>query len=292
VIAVCSAEEIAAVAGAIWVGSSGPSARAEPACPSASAAAAPQARRERPQGRITLELPKHYFVDALARQLVEVFVEKAQNRSVDRPVDPVCDLVETHLPLVRALARRHARGGAPYEELVQVGAVGLVAAARRYDAARGDFAPYAAATVQGEMLRFLRDRSATVRVPRRVQEGVRVLRASDAGTPLPVAAAAAGLSLDEAERALGGAAAPLPLATLDDRASADAAEAIEACEERAFVEELLGALDARERAALTLRFRSDLPQREIARRLRLSQSQTSRVLAGALEKLRRSYEAA
>jgi RNA polymerase sigma-B factor len=175
---------------------------------------------------------------------------------------------------------------------VQAGAVGLVAAARRYDAGRGDFAPYATATVQGEMLRFLRDRATTVRIPRRVQERARVLRGAEAGTPLPAAAAAAGVSLDDARQALAGAASPLSLATLDDRASTDAADAIEACEERAFVDELLGRLSARERAALTLRFRSDLPQREIARLLHLSQSQTSRLLAGALEKVRRSYEAA
>jgi RNA polymerase sigma-B factor len=216
----------------------------------------------------------------------------AQNRRVDRPRDPVADLVETHLPLVRALARRHARGGAAYDDLVQAGAVGLVAASRRYDPARGDFAPYATATVQGEMLRFLRDRATAVRIPRRVQERARALRETDAGTPLPAAAAAAGISVDEARRALVGAAAPLPLTALDGRASTVAADAIEACEERAFVDGLLGGLSARERAALTLRYRSDLPQREIARLLHLSQSQTSRLLAGAMEKLRRSYEAA
>ena len=168
------------------------------------------------------------------------------------------DLVERHLPLVRALARRHARRGVAFDDLVQAGSLGLVGAARRYDARRGAFTPYAAATAEGEIRRYLRDRASVVRIPR-------------------------------AERA---AAAPVPLAAVDDRESPAARDEIEACEQRAFVDELLGVLSARERAAIALRFRSDLPQREIARRLQLSQSQTSRLLAGALDKLRRSLEAA
>src|SRR3954447_6437089 len=77
-------------------------------------------------------------------------------------------LVEQHLPLVRGLARRHAGAGERFEDLVQVGALGLVAAARRYDPARGvPFAAYAIPSVDGELRHHLRDRSATVRVPRR-----------------------------------------------------------------------------------------------------------------------------
>ena len=76
-------------------------------------------------------------------------------------------LVEQHLPLVRRLARRHAGAGEPFEDLVQVGALGLVAAARRYDPGRGvPFAAYAIPTVDGELRRHLRDRVSIVRVPR------------------------------------------------------------------------------------------------------------------------------
>lgn len=207
-------------------------------------------------------------------------------------MDPAVDRVVSYLPLVRALARRHTRPGAGFDDLVQAGSVGLVTASRRYDAARGAFGPYAAATIDGEMRRYLRDRASTVRVPRREQARAHALRSVTAGTPLRAAADAAGISLDEARRALAGASSTVPLATLDDRESVEASDAIEACEQRALVEELLGALTPRERAAVALRFGSDLPQREIGRRLHLSQSQTSRVLASALEKLRRSYRAA
>jgi RNA polymerase sigma-B factor len=222
----------------------------------------------------------------------ELFAREAHDRRVDRALNPEADRVVSYLPLVRALARRHVRTGVGFDDLVQAGAVGLVAASRRYDAARGAFGPYAAATIDGEMRRYLRDRASTVRVPRREQARAHAVRGVPAGTPLRAAADAAGLSLDDARRALAGASSTVPLATLDDRESVEASDAIEACERRALVEELLGALSPRERAAVALRFGSDLPQREIGRRLHLSQSQTSRILAAALEKLRRSYEAA
>jgi RNA polymerase sigma-B factor len=64
---------------------------------------------------------------------------------------------------------------------------------------------------------------------------------------------------------------------------------MEACEGRALLEELLASLGPREREIVRLRFAADLSQSEIARRLGISQSQTSRILTAALEKLRRSF---
>lgn len=215
--------------------------------------------------------------------------------------DRVLRLVELHLPLVRSVARRHARGGEALEELVQAGAVGLVAAARRFDPGRRvPFAAYALPTIEGEVRRHLRDRASTVRVPRREQERTRaflraereVAQALGRAPSLTEAAAAAGLSIEEAGRALGGTAASLSLDALDDRESREAAEALEACEQRTLVDELLATLTPRERAAVRLRYADDLPQREIARRLHLSQSRTSRLLSTSLDKLRRASRAA
>ena len=49
-------------------------------------------------------------------------------------------------------------------------------------------------------------------------------------------------------------------------------------------------LAPRERELVRLRFAGDLSQSEIARRLEMSQSQASRLLARALDKLRRTLE--
>jgi len=211
-------------------------------------------------------------------------------------VDPAGDLVRQHLPLVAALARRYLRRGEPYDDLVQVASVGLVAAARRFDPARGvPFAVYAAATMDGELRRHLRDRSTIVRVPRHERARAFALRRGAAAAAqllgreasLAEAAAAAGLPPEHAQSVLLATLAPAPLTVLEQRPSAEAAEAIESCERRAVVDELLESLDPRERAVVRLRFAEDLSQSEIARRLGLSQSAISRTLSGALAKLRR-----
>src|SRR3981189_3497638 len=94
-------------------------------------------------------------------------------------IDRVDDLVSRHLPLVRASARRYVGCGEAWDDLVQVGCVGLVAAARRFDPSRGTpFAAYAQPTIDGELRRHLRDRSSTVRVPRREQRLAADLRAA------------------------------------------------------------------------------------------------------------------
>lgn len=67
-------------------------------------------------------------------------------------------LVEQHLPLVRKLARRYAGGRVPYDDLVQVGAIGLIKAVDRFDATRGvELSTYAVPTILGEMAHFVRD---------------------------------------------------------------------------------------------------------------------------------------
>ena len=214
--------------------------------------------------------------------------------------DPIEDLVDRHLPLVRSLARRYAGSGEPLDDLVQVGSVGLVAAARRFDPRRGiPFAAYAAPTVEGELRRYLRDRASTIRVPRREQERVAVLRrtahavAQELGHEASLAdtARAAGIPLDDARRALDGAAATVPFSMLDRRASREAEDELAALEDREFVRELCLSLAPSERRLVRLRYGADLSQTEIARCLDISQSQASRLLAAVLEKLRRSAEA-
>jgi len=211
--------------------------------------------------------------------------------------DPVADLIRRHLPLVRAIARRYVGSGEPLDDLVQVGSVGLVKAARRFDGSRGvPFSAYAAPTIDGELRRHLRDRASTVRVPRRQQELAALLRraaqivAQRVGREPSVeeAAAAAGVSADEARAALRATVAPVPLTALELRPSRAAQDDIEACERRALVRSLLAELTPRERELVRLRFDEDLSQMEIARRVHISQSQASRLLAGALEKLRRA----
>jgi RNA polymerase sigma factor (sigma-70 family) len=68
-------------------------------------------------------------------------------------------VIEEHLPLVEAIARRHARGGEPLDDLVQAGCIGLIKAVDRFDPARGTaLRPFASAMIDGEIRHHLRDR--------------------------------------------------------------------------------------------------------------------------------------
>jgi RNA polymerase sporulation-specific sigma factor len=79
-------------------------------------------------------------------------------------------LVEENIGLVHWALRRFKDRGCDMEELFQVGAVGLVKAARRFDAARGlAFSTYAVPVIIGEIRRFLRD-DGIIHVSRQIKE--------------------------------------------------------------------------------------------------------------------------
>lgn len=162
--------------------------------------------------------------------------------------------IETHLPLVRSIACRFAGAGEPLDDLVQIGTIGLIKAVDRFDATRGgDLAPYAAAAIAGEIRHYLRDRCAPVRVPRRLQaEGVRVR---------PV-------ELDETHE---DACVEAPPVEPDERVALKLA---------------LRALQPRERRIVQLHYFADLSQSQVAAAIGLSQVHVSRLLNGALAKLR------
>ena len=80
-------------------------------------------------------------------------------------------LVERFLPLARQLARRYQRPEVPFDDLFQVACLGLVNAIERFDLEREvAFSSYAVPTIVGEIKRYFRDRTWSVRVPRDLQE--------------------------------------------------------------------------------------------------------------------------
>ncbi|WP_247216599.1 sigma-70 family RNA polymerase sigma factor [Synechococcus sp. C9] len=81
-------------------------------------------------------------------------------------------LVQSNLGLVRQEAHRcHHCSGEPFEDLMQVGTLGLIQAIERFDLERGvAFSSFALPYVRGAMQHYLRDQSPTVRLPRRWQE--------------------------------------------------------------------------------------------------------------------------
>lgn len=80
--------------------------------------------------------------------------------------------VERHLHLARELAVRYSRRtGYDMDDLRQVGLLGLIKASRSYrPQTKVPFEVYARPHIRGEILHYLRDGVALVRLPRRVEE--------------------------------------------------------------------------------------------------------------------------
>src|SRR5690606_22736562 len=80
-------------------------------------------------------------------------------------------LVLHYYKLVESIARKYSKGKSFHEDIVQVGVIGLLGAIRRYDESYGKtFEAFAIPTIIGEIKRFLRDKTWSVHVPRRIKE--------------------------------------------------------------------------------------------------------------------------
>ncbi len=207
-------------------------------------------------------------------------------------------LIESHLPLAKSVARRYVGRGVELDDLVQVAAVGLVKAANRFDTRRGaSFPAFAEPTIEGELRHHLRDRSGTVRIPRELQRLGKRLRsrqtelAASLGRAPTLSELADAVDADtkQVERALAAELArePVSLPRPDDAAGAALdAEPFAGSDDRLLLTERMHVLDERERQIVYLRFHADMTERQIAGEVGISQAHVSRLLAGALTKLR------
>lgn len=219
-------------------------------------------------------------------------------------------LVSEAMPYARALARRYSRN-ADREDLLQAGLLGLTKAIGSYRPGEGaSVSGYLLPCIAGEMRRHLRDHSWAVHMPRPLQEaalrvsrGVDMLTAQLGRAPtVPELAHELGM---EPDAVLEGLRAGLAYSagSLDTPGGADGSElplserlggpdhALAWAEGRTLLHQSRGLLDHRERLIVSLRFDADLTQLEIAQHIGCSQMQVSRVLRGALDKLRTADQA-
>jgi RNA polymerase sigma-B factor len=216
---------------------------------------------------------------------------------------------QRYLPLARSLAGRYRHSDEPIEDLEQVAGIGLLKAVDRFDPGRGTaFSSFAVPTILGELRRHFRDATWALRVPRRLQELTlqvdhgrseltnRLGRqptiaelAEHLETPeelilqaLDLMVAKYTLSLDEPD---------------DDDAPTepqpgDIDDGYSHAEDRATLAPLLATLSAADAQIVLLRFRDDLTQDAIARRVGVSQMHVSRVLYRSIARLRDAADTA
>jgi RNA polymerase sigma-B factor len=215
------------------------------------------------------------------------------------------ELILAFLPVVEHVARRHAKGRTSVEELTQVGTVALITAIDRWDPglARGEFLGYLIPCVQGELLRWFRDRTWSTRVPRRLKNlSVAIGRASGplsqelGRAPRPSELATyLGVTVDEVIEALEAQASRYAgaLDAVDPQTGMSAVErlgdldeALERVEYRHALRPLLDALPERERTIVMLRFFGEMTQTQIGDQVGISQMHVSRLLSRTLTQLR------
>jgi RNA polymerase sigma-B factor len=221
------------------------------------------------------------------------------------------ELVERFLPLARKLARRYAGAREPFDDLLQVASLGLVKAVDRFDPERGTaFSSFAVPTILGELKRYFRDLGWSVHVPRgaqemalRVEDAYQKLTSKDGRAPsVGVLAEYTELSIEDVLDGLETAAAHHSVSldaphddgeggsgTLGDTFGEDD-DGFELVDASVTIAAAARSLSPRERRVLMLRFVEDRTQTQIAELIGVSQMQVSRILRGALEKLRQLTE--
>ena len=207
------------------------------------------------------------------------------------------ELVARFMPLVRRLASRYRDRG-EYDDLVQVASFALIKAIDRYEPDRGlAFVTYAVPTILGEIKRYFRDYSWTVRVPRELHDRAlqvactsEQLTTSLGRSPTPAEIAEAlDSNVESVLEALQSASARCPdrldaptEPDDDDHRGGSTAATEEAgyaiAEASATLAPLLARLTPREQMILSLRFEHDLTQSEIGAMLGCSQMHVSRLL--------------
>lgn len=220
-------------------------------------------------------------------------------------------LVVSHLNLVRFLANKFKNRGEPFDDLMQVGTIGLIKAIDRFDPARGlEFTTFATPTIMGEIKRHFRDKGWSVRVPRRLQElSAKVNQTTDELTrelqrPPSVAEVAERLevSVDEVLEAMESSSAysSVPLEGTGQGADEDAPsiidhyatedEGLATSDDRMTIEDAIAGFTPREQDVMRMRFDQGMTQAEIAERLGISQVQVSRMLRKSLKQVQQRLD--
>ena len=213
-------------------------------------------------------------------------------------------LVMKHHWIAMRAARRFSERGEPYDDLLQVGSLGLVKAVERFDPEVGtSFLAFAMPTVVGEIRRHFRDHTWSLRVPRRAKDLKGSVTATvnelsqELGRSPRIDEIAERMRLDpeavletlEASAAYRTSTLDLPtgeqassLQTALSTSDADLATVVD----RTAIGQLLAELPQRERKIVYLRFFEQMSQSEIAEQVGTSQVHVGRLLHASLARLR------
>ncbi len=225
------------------------------------------------------------------RETFDALIERVRNG--DESAENT--LLENNLPLVTAIAKRYQGCGLEFDDLRQIGSIGLLKAIRRFDPGFCVcFSTYAVPLIAGEIRRFLRD-DGIIKFSRSAKSLAQKIRQTITEEPdLSIEALAARLQVSTEEIAAA-IASDSPVSSLDetlpdgsacrfDRIGTESTE--ETSVKRLALNDALDQLSPREKLIVRLRYRDERSQAEVGRMLGVSQVQISRLEKKILLRLR------
>ncbi|MUV38509.1 RNA polymerase sigma-B factor [Lentibacillus sp. JNUCC-1] len=248
--------------------------------------------------------------DNANRDNVYDWIEKLRENPEDQETQE--KIVMAYSDLVESIARKYSRNSSIHEDLTQVGMIGLLGAIRRYDPEVGrSFESFAVPTIIGEIKRFIRDKTWSVHVPRRIKElGPKIKKAVDELTiadqqspsikdiahyldvseedvleTMEMGKSYKALSVDRKIEADsdGSTVSLLDLVGNDDKS-------FETVDQRMLLERIFPALSEREQQILKCTYFENMSQKETGELLGISQMHVSRLQRRSLRKLREIIE--
>ena len=222
-------------------------------------------------------------------------------------------VVKSYEKLVHSIAHKYSKNQSHHEDLFQVGMIGLLVAVKRYDTPfGGTFETFAIPTIIGEIKRFIRDKTWSVHVPRRIKELGPKINASIAElteinqkTP-QINEIAEHLNVSEEEiletMEMTGSYKALSADTPPEAGTADEGnlsildlignteEGYDKIDTKLLLEKILPILATREQQILKCIFFENMSQQETAELLDLSQMHVSRLQRQALKTLKKALE--
>ncbi len=207
-------------------------------------------------------------------------------------------LVEENTGLVRSVAIRFTGRGVDFDDLCQIGHIGMLKAIRNFDTSKGfAFSTYAVPLIMGEIKRFLRD-DGDIKIGRELKRKSacvmaareRFINTNQREPTVSELAAACSLSEEDTVEAIAASSATVSLSeqigedsTLEDIIGVDFTPEIN---EKLALSQAIDSLPFRQREIIRLRYFKGFTQAETGRILGLTQVTVSRGEAKALERLR------
>ncbi|MFD2830713.1 RNA polymerase sigma factor SigB [Corticicoccus populi] len=236
---------------------------------------------------------------------INTLIARFQN---DQDTSAQEELIERYTKLIESLAYRYSKGQSHHEDLVQVGMLGLLGAIKRFDTSyKRRFEAFLVPTVVGEIKRYLRDKTWSVHVPRRIKEiGPKIKQVTDELTNQlersPTINEIAGrlevseeevLEVMEMSQSYNALSVDHSIEADKDGSTVtlldvmgDSDDNYELAEKRLMLEKILPILSDREREIIQFTFMEGLSQKETGERIGLSQMHVSRLQRTAIKKLR------